>query len=130
MTSAECWQLVEGTHLARLAVSVSGEPDIFPITVFGAEGTLTFRTVPGTKLASLVTNHRVAVEWDGCDQHYAWSIVVHAQAQRRAPHHADETIERAARKIRPIIDFPAEDWVVLTPITVTGRRFRRANPSA
>ena len=27
------WDLVEGTHVARLAVSVRGEPDIYPVTV-------------------------------------------------------------------------------------------------
>ncbi len=56
------WDLVEGTHVARLAVSVRGEPDIYPVTVRAHERTLAFRTVPGTKLATLTTNERVAVE--------------------------------------------------------------------
>ena len=81
------WDLVEGTHVARLAVSVRGEPDIYPVTVRAHERTLAFRTVPGTKLATLAINERVALEWDHVDDDGAWSVVARGTAHRLRTEH-------------------------------------------
>src|SRR5690606_20119632 len=84
------WDLVEGTHVARLAVSVGGEPDIYPVTVRAHARTLAFRTVPGTKLATIATNQRVALEWDAVDDDGAWSVVARGTAHRlRTEHELD-----------------------------------------
>lgn len=121
LDESACWQLVHGTHVARLAVSVGGVPDIYPITTYSADGIIGFRTVPGTKLASLMTNHRVAVEWDGRTAEHAWSVVMHADAERQL-HTPD--VGRAT----PLIALHTEDWVSISPFQITGRRFRRITP--
>lgn len=123
----ECWTLVAGTRVARLAVSVGGAPDIYPVTVRAVGDVLGFRTVPGTKLASLVTNARVALEWDEVTPDAAWSVVVRGTARRL------ETAREVAAlgppdgddALVPLVDVPTEEWVRVEPHDVSGRRFRR-----
>jgi nitroimidazol reductase NimA-like FMN-containing flavoprotein (pyridoxamine 5'-phosphate oxidase superfamily) len=120
------WDLVEGTHVARLAVSVRGEPDIYPVTVRAHQRTLAFRTVPGTKLATLTTNERVALEWDHVDDDGAWSVVAHGTAHRvRTEHEVDAVLEDTVPLV-PVVDVPTEEWVVIEVHELTGRRFARS----
>ncbi|QJW37042.1 pyridoxamine 5'-phosphate oxidase family protein [Cellulosimicrobium protaetiae] len=121
-----CWDLVEGTHVARLAVSVRGEPDIFPVTVRAHERTIAFRTVPGTKLATLVTNERVALEWDHVDGDGAWSVVARGTAHRIRSEHEVDAVQEDAPPLVPTVDVPTEEWVVVEARDVTGRRFARS----
>ncbi len=121
------WDLVEGTHVARLAVSVRGEPDIYPVTVRAHGRTLAFRTVPGTKLATLATNERVALEWDHVDDDGAWSVVARGTARRvRSEHEVDAVLADAAPLV-PVVDVPTEEWVVIEVRELTGRRFARSD---
>jgi len=120
------WALVEGTHVARLAVSVRGEPDIYPVTVRAHERTLAFRTVPGTKLATIATNERVALEWDHVDDDGAWSVVARGTAHRPRTEHEVADLEQGADPLVPTVDVPTEEWVVVEARELTGRRFARA----
>ncbi|MBD5788117.1 pyridoxamine 5'-phosphate oxidase family protein [Cellulosimicrobium terreum] len=122
---AECRELVDGTHVARLALSVGGEPDIYPLTVRTQEGRAVFRTVPGTKLATLVTNARVALEWDGVRPDHAWSVVARGTAARLETAAEVAAVEASPEPLEPVVDVPTEDWVAVTLGEVTGRRFRR-----
>lgn len=119
------WDLVEGTRVARLAVSVRGEPDIYPVTVHAHGRTLAFRTVPGTKLATLATNERVALEWDEVSADGAWSVVARGTARRLVTEHEIEDVVGAFAPFVPVVDVPTEEWVVVEPREVTGRRFAR-----
>lgn len=120
LDDAETWDLIQGTHTARLAVAVGQIPDIYPITTYCQDRTVGFRTIPGTKLASLMTNHRVAVEWDDMDEDFAWSVVMHADAERAS---VDDSV---AAGLAPTVAVETEDWIRLSPLRVTARRFRRA----
>ncbi len=120
------WDLVEGTHVARLAVSVGGEPDIYPVTVRAHERTLAFRTVPGTKLATIATNQRVALEWDAVDDDGAWSVVARGTAHRLRTEHELDALGVDTEPLAPLVDVPTEDWVVVEATELTGRRFTLA----
>src|SRR5690606_41940585 len=117
------WDLVEGTHVARLAVSVGGEPDIYPVTVRAHARTLAFRTVPGTKLATIATNQRVALEWDAVDDDGAWSVVARGTAHRLRTEHeldalgVDTEIGRASCRER--------EWMTACDTASTSGRRRR-----
>jgi len=123
LDATECWGLVDGTRVSRLALSVQGEPDIYPVTVRAHDGTLTVRTVPGTKLAMLVTHDRVALEWDGVEEGTAWSVVVHGTARRLETGRQVAAAE-SGEPLHPLVEVPTEDWVEVEPHEVTGRRFR------
>jgi uncharacterized protein len=123
LTESECWKLLEDEELGRLAVTVAGQVDLFPLNYTVADRTVVFRTAEGSKLAEIAANSRVAFEIDGYepDSGQAWSVVVKGLA---------ELMTRFA-DIYPAQDLPLFPWnaapkpwfVRITPRLVTGRRF-------
>ena len=81
MTGEDAWRFLEHSSFGRLALSVANEPDIFPINFLAHDGKLLMRTNPGTKLAELTVNDRVAFEIDGIAEGEAWSVVVKGTAR-------------------------------------------------
>ncbi len=128
LSPEKCWARIAGAHVARLAVAVGGQPDIYPVTVFVNEAGVFFRTVPGTKLAALATNQRVALEWDGLDDDGTWSVVIRAHAHRQPPERAPE-YERQAARLWPVASTGADEWVTLTAEAITGRFVPGARPA-
>jgi nitroimidazol reductase NimA-like FMN-containing flavoprotein (pyridoxamine 5'-phosphate oxidase superfamily) len=124
MTDAENWNLLAHAQLGRLALSVRDEVDIFPINFEVFEGALYFRTSPGSKLAQLTTNPRVALEADRYDDETAASVIVKGIAER-----LDRQVDidmADALPLHPWIPTLKYRWVRITPTRVSGRRFRRA----
>jgi uncharacterized protein len=117
----DCWQLLRSSSLGRLAVSVGGEPDIYPVNFVASDGRLLFRTAEGTKLLELTVNHRVAFETDGVGRDEAWSVVVKGTA--RALEKRSEIDAADQLPLRPVIPTLKYVYVEITPTRVTGRRF-------
>lgn len=123
LTHAQCWALLSSHVLGRLAVSVAGQPEIFPVNYVTHEEHIVFRTAEGTKLASVAANARVAFETDGYDAATgeAWSVVVHGIAH----------VLRDFDEIYPAQDLDLTPWspslkswfVRIRPHETTGRRF-------
>lgn len=61
----ECWELLTGTNVGRLAVSVGNKPDIFPVEFHAQEGKILVRTPQGEMLVELTLNPSVALEANG-----------------------------------------------------------------
>jgi nitroimidazol reductase NimA-like FMN-containing flavoprotein (pyridoxamine 5'-phosphate oxidase superfamily) len=124
MTPQECWHLLEHAELGRLAVSVRDDVDIFPVNFVVSDGALYFRTSPGSKLAELTANPRVALEADRYDDIAAASVIVKGVAERLE---LQDEIDAADRlELRPWIPTLKYRWVRITPTRVTGRRFTRS----
>jgi hypothetical protein len=121
LTEEECWSALMSASLGRLAVTVGGVPDIFPVNFVAADRHLFFRTAPGTKLVELTVNNRVAFETDGVGQDEAWSVVIHGKA--RALSTQREIDDVAALPLRPLIPTVKAVFVEIVPQSVTGRRF-------
>ena len=124
----ECWELLRGVSVGRLAVWVDDHPDIFPINYTVDHGTLVFRTGDGTKLQAATGDTPVAVEADGVDADtgIAWSVVIKGQA---APvRNQQEVLETVGLQLFPWQSGRKEHFVRITPDTVTGRRFKVAPP--
>jgi nitroimidazol reductase NimA-like FMN-containing flavoprotein (pyridoxamine 5'-phosphate oxidase superfamily) len=122
LSTNQCWQLLRDSVVGRLAVTVDGSPDIFPVNPVVDHGTIVFRTTAGTKLAA-TKGHDVAFEIDGYDPStaQAWSVVVRGRA-----HEIWEVDEILAALRLPL--FPWQPgrkprFVRLEPVSVTGRRF-------
>ncbi|MFO7690219.1 MAG: pyridoxamine 5'-phosphate oxidase family protein [Cryobacterium sp.] len=121
LSEDECWDSLLSNSLGRLAVSVAGVPEIYPVNFLAADRRLLFRTAPGTKLLELTINNRVAFETDGVGRLEAWSVVVKGTAQ---------VIERQAAidvadmlPLRPLIPTYKPTYVEIIPSEITGRRF-------
>jgi len=123
MDEEACWDLLERNELGRLAVTVGGEPDIFPINYVVDGGRLYFRTAPGSKLAELTANPRVAFEVDEHDDVSAASVVLKGMARRVELQREIDALDQLP--LTPWIPTLKYRWAAISPDSVTGRRFNR-----
>ena len=117
----QSWHLLASADLARLAVSIDGGVDIFPINYVVADRVIFFRTAPGSKLMDLTKHPIVALETDGTHNRRRWSVVVKGSAVRLG---SDEEIEASGvLSLHSLV--PTEKWnyVRVTAASITGRQF-------
>ena len=119
----ECWDLLELAPMGRIALAAAGEIDIFPLNFAVHEGSLYFRTAPGTKLVELTVNPEVALEIDGWDEGEAFSVVVKGVAERLESQ--TEIDEADLLPLAPWVPTLKYRWVRVNPTSVSGRSFRR-----
>jgi len=76
------WELLRLSPIGRIAVTMAGDPEIFPVNHVVDHGTIVFRTSRGTKLAAVTLHPIVAYEADGYDaaSGTAWSVVIKGRA--------------------------------------------------
>ncbi|MCC3282219.1 MULTISPECIES: pyridoxamine 5'-phosphate oxidase family protein [Arthrobacter] len=121
LTAEESWKYVEKTFHGRIATSVAGEPDIFPINYYAHDGVLLFRTAPGNKLAELTVNSHVAFETDGIMSDEAWSVVI--KGTTRELELSAEIEEAEKLPLKPWVRTRKSRYVELTPTSISGRFF-------
>lgn len=115
---ADCWTLLATQSVGRLAVTVDGKVDIFPVNYALDGDGIVFGTNAGRKM-SWASDGEVAFEVDWVDGASAsgWSVVVHGTAQQvsRTDEGAPQSaVEQWAGK---------KDFLVrIAPGSVTGRR--------
>lgn len=128
LESHECWALLRGVSLGRLAVWADGHPDIFPVNFKVDHGSLVFRTGPGTKLAAALGELPVAMEADGVnpDTGVAWSVVVKGKAH--AIERTEDVLDTVALLLFPWEAGDKDHFIRITPDSITGRRFTVAPP--
>ncbi|MCB9411462.1 MAG: pyridoxamine 5'-phosphate oxidase family protein [Actinobacteria bacterium] len=119
----QCWELLGGEQFGRLAVSVAGRPDIYPVNFIIHNGVIVFRTAEGSKLASMAINAAVAFEVDGYnpDTNEAWSVVVHGQA--KLVEHSPDEDELEHLPLFPWNLAPKNRLVKVEAFELSGRRF-------
>ena len=123
MDEEECWGRLHDhpTYVGRLGFVQDGRPVILPLN-FRADGrTVVFRTTAGAKLSAVVDGQLLAFEVDEVDAGWqtGWSVL----AQGRA-HIVDD--EREMRRLEQLglrawASGRQDEWIVLTPDTITGR---------
>ena len=130
LTTDACWALLRSADVGRLAVSVAGEPDIFPINYAVDHGTIVFRTAPGTKLAAVVVGQAVAFEVDGRepDAGEAWSVVIKGHGEQITG--SQELIDTTDLPLFPWQAGPKHRFVRVLPDDISGRRFQVADRAA
>jgi nitroimidazol reductase NimA-like FMN-containing flavoprotein (pyridoxamine 5'-phosphate oxidase superfamily) len=119
----QCWALLSGAGLGRLAVSVAGYPDIFPVNYVVSDEKIVFRTAEGSKLASVAVNEAVAFEIDGfeADENRVWSVVAQGHS-----HIISNDDEAARLEALPLVPWNLAEKVHFVQIEVghlSGRRF-------
>ena len=121
LATDEAWSFLSGHTMGRLAVSVAGQPDIFPINFFVDERTVVFRTAPGSKLLEMTINGAVALEVDAYSTHEAWSVVLKGRAEaieKQAEIYAAEKLG-----LRSWVPTVKPVFVRITPTEINGRHF-------
>ncbi len=136
LSRQECWELLRGHELGRLAFTVVDEQHITPVNyaVDHATGTetLLFRTAPGSKLLAVALGGErgaeVALEVDDVDDRQgegAVSVVVRGRARILEE---DEAHRAENVPLRPWVDTHKHVVVEIAPTEVTGRRFDLTRP--
>ena len=123
MTEDECWEFLSMQPIGRLGTAVAGEPEIFPLNFAVAGRAIYFHTIPGTKVAEVAVNARVAFEVDQWGPEIAYSVLVKGTAEileTEADIAAAESTDLVS-----YLDDTRDTWVRITPDAVTGRRLRR-----
>jgi nitroimidazol reductase NimA-like FMN-containing flavoprotein (pyridoxamine 5'-phosphate oxidase superfamily) len=122
LATNQCWELLRESVVGRLAVTVSGSPDIFPVNPIVDHGTILFRTSAGTKFAA-TKGKDVAFEVDGydADTAQAWSVVVKGRAHEILE--VEETLRALRLPLYPWEPGRKPRFVRIEPTSVTGRRF-------
>jgi nitroimidazol reductase NimA-like FMN-containing flavoprotein (pyridoxamine 5'-phosphate oxidase superfamily) len=122
LSDRECWRLLRESVVGRLAVTVDGHPDIFPVNPIVDHGTIVFRTSAGTKLGA-TKGKEVAFEVDGYDSDAAsaWSVVVKGRAVEILER--DETLRALRLPLYPWQSGRKPRFVRIEATTLTGRRF-------
>lgn len=118
-----CWELLAATPVGRLAVSIAGRPDVFPVNHVVDRRTLVMRTAEGTKLTAAVLGTAVAYEIDGWSPAHreVWSVVVKGSA-----HEVEglcELLDALELPVYPWVSSTAHRVVRIHPEEVSGRRF-------
>jgi nitroimidazol reductase NimA-like FMN-containing flavoprotein (pyridoxamine 5'-phosphate oxidase superfamily) len=119
----DCWALLRGVEVGRLAVVVDGQPEIFPINFLVDHGSIVFRTADGTKLTAALGAGNVAFESDGFDQDSAeaWSVVVKGTAGEIRE--LDDLVAASLLPLAPWHGSPKHRFVRIVPGEISGRRF-------
>ncbi len=120
LTDVECWDLLDGCELGRLAFRLVDEVHLVPLNYVVEGRTLLFRTAPGSKLFAAALESDAAFEIDHHERDSAWSVVVRG-ALRRLTDLEAHRIDGATSV--PWVPTQKAEVVELAPVAVTGRRF-------
>ncbi len=118
----ECWRLLRGAEVGRLAASAAGQLDVFPLNFAVDGGRIVFKTAEGTKLVELLLNSHVVFETDGWDGTTAWSVVAKGTAGLLEGDDADRA---AALQIESWMPTIKTRYIALEPAELSGRSFER-----
>jgi nitroimidazol reductase NimA-like FMN-containing flavoprotein (pyridoxamine 5'-phosphate oxidase superfamily) len=122
LTKDECFRLLSGQHLGRLALVDDHGPIALPINYVLDQHTVLFRTDEGTKLNVATRGARVAFEVDGVNQatRTGWSVLVRGEA-------AEVTDQAELTRVRALPLYPwapgaKGHYIRILPALLTGRR--------
>ena len=122
LTKDECFRLLSGQHLGRLALADDHGPIALPVNYVLDQHTVLFRTDEGTKLDAATRGARVAFEIDGVDEatRTGWSVLVRGEA-------ALVTDQAELARVRALPLYPwapgaKGHYIRILPALLTGRR--------
>jgi len=117
LSTDECLTLISTVSIGRVGTTT----DALPVTFALRDGSIVFRTMPGTTMRDLTLNAVVALQAD----HYAslhdpsvWSVMVQGMTQQIT----DPTRLATARLLPPGSWAPDGRYLALQPAIITGRR--------
>lgn len=122
LSEDECWNLLKHKDVGRLAVSIAGKPDIFPVNYRVEDETILVKTAAGLKLAASVLGTAVAFEVDALDELHqlGWSVVVRGSAVEVVG--TEERLAADRQLIVPWAAGPKDRYLRIHSDHITGRR--------
>lgn len=117
LSEEDCFALLGTAEVGRVGITMGALPAIFPVNYRLVDGSIVFRTSPGSKLTSATDRAVVAFEVDDYEtaRRTGWSVLVVGRAEV-----VDEP--DVARGVEPLADGPRNSIVRIEPTFVSGRR--------
>jgi len=118
----QCGDLLASQSFGRVGVTVGGLPVIMPVNYAFDDGTVVFRSSPGTKLRAASSGAIIAFEIDNWDpaQGTGWSVLAVGRAEEIADASELEALHGGAPD--PVVEGDRTHYVRLRPEMMTGRR--------
>jgi nitroimidazol reductase NimA-like FMN-containing flavoprotein (pyridoxamine 5'-phosphate oxidase superfamily) len=122
----ECWALVKGADLGRLAFEMEGWPLVLPVNYLVDGDDIVIRSDPGRKLAAARRQVQAALQVDSVDRLHrsGWSVLVFAIAT--AVEDPGEVKRLDQLGLRSWAASDRASWIRLLPLEITGRRLPHA----
>jgi uncharacterized protein len=122
LTETDCRELLASANVGRIGITIGALPAIFPVNYAVIDGSITFRTAPGSKLAAATEHAIVAFEVD--DYHNAdqsgWSVLVVGRSE--VVHDLELTAKTVAAGLEPWAAGKRTSIVRISPEFMSGRR--------
>jgi uncharacterized protein len=118
----ECFGLIHGGSIGRVAVSIGALPAVFPVNYHAEDGVIYFLTGAGTKLAAATRKAVIAFQLDDIDIRYqhGWSVLAIGETSEV---HDPVLLEIVSRfPLRPWAPGLRDHVVQIRPDFVSGRR--------
>ncbi|MFD5726170.1 helix-turn-helix domain-containing protein [Streptomyces sp. NPDC058368] len=126
LEEAECWKLLDGHGVGRIAMTGADGPVVFPVNYQVTEGRIVFLTAPDAGLARAASaGTEVAFELDRLDEAFSqgWSVLAVGRT-RTLPAGPESERLRSVMDSKPWAGDGRTTVVTLSPDRVTGRRIR------
>ncbi|MER5207980.1 pyridoxamine 5'-phosphate oxidase family protein [Streptomyces sp. NPDC002825] len=123
---AECWELLDGHGVGRIAVEEGDGLAVFPVNYRAVDGEIVFMTAADSSLArAAASGAEVAFEEDRLDEAFSqgWSVLLVGPVRTVSDGASVQRITDAGRP-EPWAGEGRDTMVTLTPRRVTGRRIR------
>ena len=122
LTRLQCFELLAGEHLDRVAVTDDFGPVVFPVNFVLDRHTVVFRTEEGTKLHAAGRGSRVCFEVDRADPaaHTGWSVLVRGEITEVTDR--AELVRLGRLPLRAWAPGTRDRVVRILPAVLTGRR--------
>ena len=122
LTRSECFGLLAGGTLGRVALIDDRGPVVFPVSFALDRHTVVFRTEPGTKLHAAGRGCLVCFEADGTDAagRAGWSVIVRGEITEVTD--PAELTRLRALPLRVQAPGVRDHYVRILPAVLTGRR--------
>jgi nitroimidazol reductase NimA-like FMN-containing flavoprotein (pyridoxamine 5'-phosphate oxidase superfamily) len=123
VTQDQCWALLRGAQLGRVAFASGESIEIMPIDFVVDHGSVVFRTDSPSTAAAAASGRTVAFESDGylSETSEAWSVVLKGQLAEIL--HLDDVLATFSLPLYPSQPGRKAHFMRLAPVEITGRRF-------
>ena len=126
LTTEECWALLHGQELGRLAFHLADEVHLVPVNfAVDHDRRLVIRTAEGSKLLGLTMDADVAFEVDEVEGEVARSVVIRGRAHEL---HGEEADAVDQLPLRPWVSDARSVVVAIEVDEMTGRQFALHRP--